>query len=265
MTLTLDSPKLQIVDGNNLVLGRLFRSPEPTTGLRPLLDEVRRCAPYPPIIVFDGAYSRARRQELFPDYKRTRAPLSEDITPAFQLVQELLAFTPAIVVRVPGWEGDDVIATLAREAAARKQPVRVVSEDRDFAQLATDSMIEVSCPLAGVEAAHVHAYKATVGDPADGVKGLKSFGKIAWTRSNRDALAQFLEDYEGDVPSTGVPRELNLPLAAVDWWRANPAKMRTAWAVTALWEVPQDEMLGNVRTGSDRPDILEILLRNHFL
>ncbi len=269
MTLELltDTEQLQIVDGNNLVLERLFRGVEASTGIRPLLREIAACR-QPPIIVFDGPHARRRRLEIMPGYKAGRPvkdTYTDSILPSLALVRELLPFTPAVVVCVSGWEADDVVATLARRSAAQGQRVRVVSNDKDFAQLADHPLIEVTAEVSGVPAAQVHAYKTAVGDTSDNVKGIKGFGEKTWAKCDSAALTQFLEQYEGWVPSTGLPRELGLPLAVQDWWRAYPETVQACWKVTALWDVPADDLLGSVKSGSHRPDIIDTILNQYML
>lgn len=257
--------RLQVVDGNNLVMARLYRDLESFSGVRGLLEEVRACRS-PLIVVFDGAHARRRRLDIFPAYKSRRTDrFSESIQSGLGLVRELLAFTASVTVCVPGWEGDDVVATLARHSAAQGQAVRVVSEDQDFAQLGTDPLIETtaSCPHAAP--AYVHAYKALVGDPSDSIPGLRGFGKTGWAKCNQERVAAFLQEHDGQLPASGVPATLGLPSRATAWWEEHPEEVHQYWRVTSLWEVPAEAMAGCVGAGAPNPAAIEALLSRFML
>src|SRR5262245_29415758 len=79
------------------------------------------------------------RKERYPDYKSTREKLDEELQADFdrsveRIVQLLAAFRVPLLT-VPGYEADDVIATLATKAAAQNLQAVIVSGDKDFYQL----------------------------------------------------------------------------------------------------------------------------------
>jgi DNA polymerase-1 len=90
------------------------------------------------------------RDELVPDYKAGRAETPEDLLPQFSMVREVLGCLAVPVVGVPGFEADDVLATLATEARDRGCPVVVVTGDRDCLQLVEDPYVRVLYNRRGV-------------------------------------------------------------------------------------------------------------------
>src|SRR5262245_2593538 len=79
------------------------------------------------------------RTRTYPEYKSTRTKLSSELQQDFQLaleqIDELLKAFRVPVVTVPGYEADDVIATLAQRFAAGGLQSVIVSGDKDFYQL----------------------------------------------------------------------------------------------------------------------------------
>ena len=79
------------------------------------------------------------RKETFPEYKATREKLSEDLQQDFdrgmQRIASLLEAYRIPVITVPGYEADDVLGTLARQAVEQNVNVVIVSGDKDFQQL----------------------------------------------------------------------------------------------------------------------------------
>jgi len=75
------------------------------------------------------------RHEQFESYKGTRQPLPEPLRPQLARLPELLAAFGVPAHRAPGFEADDVLATLARRLAGTDRAVRVVTGDRDLFQL----------------------------------------------------------------------------------------------------------------------------------
>ncbi|HMO15845.1 MAG TPA: DNA polymerase I [Pirellulaceae bacterium] len=78
------------------------------------------------------------RHEMFPAYKAQRDELPEDIASQIPLVNRLMDAMNIPVIGIPGHEADDIIGTLAEEAAAAGFLVWMVTPDKDFQQLVTD-------------------------------------------------------------------------------------------------------------------------------
>ena len=155
------------------------------------------------------------RHEVFAEYKATREKLSEELQSDFNLgleriVQLLDAFHIPIVT-VPGYEADDVIGTLAKQAAARAMNVAIVSGDKDFQQLVSPHVwllnpgrggsagveehlvgMENASERLGVPPSRVTDYLALVGDTSDNVPGVPGIG---------DKTARELVEQYGDIES----------------------------------------------------------------
>ena len=139
------------------------------------------------------------RTARYPEYKSTREKLDEELQADFDTavtrVGQLLAAWRVPLVAVPGYEADDVIGTLAAQAAARDLQVVIVSGDKDFYQLigprvallnpgrgGPGAVEEVYVDEAnaadrlGVPPRQVADYLAIVGDTSDNVPGVKGIG-----------------------------------------------------------------------------------------
>jgi len=150
------------------------------------------------------------RHETYPEYKATREKLDEQLQQDFdrsvERIVELLAAFRARLVEVEGYEADDVIGTLATQAAGRGLDTVIVSGDKDFYQL-LDERVTLLNPGRGgpaaVEEQHVTLanaaerlgvppertvdYLALVGDSADNVPGVRGVGE----KTAQKLLAEF--------------------------------------------------------------------------
>ncbi len=87
--------------------------------------------------VFDTPHPTFRH-ELYAEYKSTRAKMPEDMAEQLPRVKQLSRAMGCPIIELPGYEADDVIATLAVQAEARGMDVVMVTGDKDFMQLVTD-------------------------------------------------------------------------------------------------------------------------------
>ncbi|MDV7395658.1 5'-3' exonuclease H3TH domain-containing protein, partial [Arthrospira platensis SPKY1] len=81
------------------------------------------------------------RHEMFPEYKANREEQPEDITFAIPYIHAILEGFKIPVVTLDGFEADDVIGTLAKQAEKEGYTVYMVTPDKDFAQLVTDNVL----------------------------------------------------------------------------------------------------------------------------
>ena len=139
------------------------------------------------------------RKETFPEYKATREKLSEDLQADFdrgmERICDLLDAFRIPVLTVKGYEADDVLGTLARQAVERGLNVVIVSADKDFQQLVRPGVwllnpgrggsagveehwvsVENATERLGVPPALVRDYLALVGDSSDNIPGVKGIG-----------------------------------------------------------------------------------------
>jgi DNA polymerase-1 len=78
------------------------------------------------------------RNEIFPAYKANRDATPEDIKIAVPYIKRLLEAYRIPILEIPGYEADDVIGTLARQAAEQGYTAFMMTPDKDFAQLVSD-------------------------------------------------------------------------------------------------------------------------------
>ncbi|HEU5428465.1 MAG TPA: 5'-3' exonuclease H3TH domain-containing protein, partial [Actinocrinis sp.] len=114
-----------------------------------LINVVRDEAPTHLAVAFDVSRATLKRTELFPAYKAQRASSPPEFIGQVELLCELLAALHIPVFRKEGFEADDLIATLATQAADEGFDVSIVTGDRDALQLVTDH-VTVLYPRKGV-------------------------------------------------------------------------------------------------------------------
>jgi DNA polymerase I len=134
------------------------------------------------------------RDEMIADYKAGRAEAPKDLPPQFEMIREVMHALAIPVVEAPGYEADDVLATLATEARDRGCDVVVVTGDRDSFQLIEDPHVRVLYNRRGVsdyslydeagilERCGVPPSKyvmlaALRGDPSDNLPGIPGVGE----------------------------------------------------------------------------------------
>ena len=110
---------------------------------------IREHQPVPLAVAFD-APGETFRDEMVADYKAGRAAAPKALPPQFEMIREVMDALAIPVVEAPGFEADDVLATLATEARDRGCDVVVVTGDRDSFQLMEDPHIRVLYNKRGV-------------------------------------------------------------------------------------------------------------------
>lgn len=102
--------------------------------IRTLWDIISREKPSHLAVAFDLSGPTFRHKE-FPEYKANREAQPEDITNAFPYIEELIKAFNIPIVTVEAYEADDVIGTLAKQAAKEGFDVFMVTPDKDYGQL----------------------------------------------------------------------------------------------------------------------------------
>uniref|UniRef100_UPI003AA8E6F8 5'-3' exonuclease n=1 Tax=Thermophilibacter provencensis TaxID=1852386 RepID=UPI003AA8E6F8 len=95
------------------------------------------------ICAFDKGKPRVR-MEMLPQYKAQRPPMDPALHEQFPMVKELLGALDVPVAELEGWEGDDILGTLARRGEAAGYTMLLFTGDRDMYQLTTDHVKVVS-------------------------------------------------------------------------------------------------------------------------
>ena len=85
-------------------------------------------------VVFDHS-AKTFRNDMFPAYKANRPPLPEDLRPQFPLTRDATRAFNIACIEVPGFEADDIMATLATMAEGAGGSVTIISSDKDLMQL----------------------------------------------------------------------------------------------------------------------------------
>lgn len=192
-----------IIDGSSLLYRAFYAIPHltdaqghPTNAvygfLNMLLKLYGELDPQYVAVAFDKS-KHTFRNDLFDGYKATRKPAPDDLRPQFALIREVLACLGICVLEQEGYEGDDIIGTLARRTAADGYAVAVVTGDRDALQLVTDdvtvyltkkgitNMLAVTPAVMeseyGYTPAQVIDMKALMGDTADNIPGVPGVGE----------------------------------------------------------------------------------------
>ena len=158
-----------------------------------LLDIREQFAPDYLAVVFDAGDS-FRAQE-YPEYKATREKMPDDLRESLGRIRQIVEAFNDPVVELEGYEADDVIGTLARQAAEQGLEAVIVSGDKDFYQLvqphihlmnpgrggasgvAADWVTEQNADEKfGIPPSQVADYLALVGDSSDNVPGARGVG-----------------------------------------------------------------------------------------
>jgi DNA polymerase-1 len=139
------------------------------------------------IVVFD-AKAPSFRHEAYEGYKASRAPTPEDFPRQLALIKELVDLLGLVRLEVPGYEADDVLASLAKKAEKEGYEVRILTADKDLYQLLSDR-IHVLHPEGylitpawlwekyGLRPDQWADYRALTGDESDNLPGVKGIGE----------------------------------------------------------------------------------------
>ncbi|WP_225029472.1 DNA polymerase I [Xinfangfangia pollutisoli] len=138
-------------------------------------------------VVFDYS-SKTFRNEIYPQYKANRPPPPEDLRPQFPLTREATRAFNVACLEVEGYEADDIIASLARQAVEAGGSCTIISSDKDLMQLIRPG-IDMHDPMKnrpigpdevmekfGVTPDKVVDVQALAGDSTDNVPGAPGIG-----------------------------------------------------------------------------------------
>jgi len=199
------SGPLLLLDGMSLAFRAYFALPDTlatSTGIvtnavhgfsSMLVYLIREQRPSALAVAFD-APGATFRDEMNEDYKAGRAETPWLLPPQFDMIREVMAALAIPVIEAGGFEADDVIATLATEAAERKCEVVIVTGDRDSFQLVADPYVRVLYNKRGVSDYSLYdeagilertgvppsryvLLAALRGDPSDNLPGVPGVGE----------------------------------------------------------------------------------------
>lgn len=114
-----------------------------------LEEVVRKEQPTHLAVCFDPPHGVTFRHEAYPEYKAQREKQPEDITLAVPYIKRILDAMKIPMIEREGYEADDVIGTLAREAERQSFVTYMMTPDKDYAQLVTDRILQYRPSLHG--------------------------------------------------------------------------------------------------------------------
>ena len=191
-------PLLLLVDGSSYLYRAFHALPdlrnkagEPTGAIYGVLNMLRRLesdykADYK-AVVFDPR-GKTFRDDWYPEYKAHRPPMPDDLRAQIEPINAAIRAAGWPVLTIDGVEADDVIGTLATQAAAADIETLISTGDKDLTQLVSpkirwfNTMSNELLDEAGVEAKfgvppkRIIDYLALVGDTVDGVPGVQKCG-----------------------------------------------------------------------------------------
>ncbi|MCA8983231.1 MAG: DNA polymerase I [Planctomycetaceae bacterium] len=193
------------------------------------------------------------RSDWYPEYKIHRTEMPEDMVPQIPMLIDVIAGFGIPLVKAPGWEADDVIATLTRQAELAGLQVNIVSSDKDCRQLLGDHVRIFNCRKGeyfgpeelkqtwGIEPRQVIDFQSLVGDAVDNVPGVPLIGPKKAT-----ALLEQFGDLEGVLAHASLAPGKKLQENLVTF--ADQARISQK-LVTLRTDLPLDFELESARVG----------------
>ena len=193
-----------VIDGNSL-MHRAFHAVPPTMNapdgrptnaifgfLNMFLKMIDAFNPDGVVVAFDKGKPRVR-MEMLPQYKAQRPPMDPDLHAQFPMIKELLAALNVPILQSEGWEGDDILGTMARLGEQAGCDMLLVTGDRDMYQLVTEhvnvvstrkglSDVAIMTPESvddlyhGITPALVPDFYGLKGDASDNIPGVPGIG-----------------------------------------------------------------------------------------
>ncbi|MFV8332755.1 DNA polymerase I [Flavobacterium sp. GSP14] len=159
-----------------------------------LMDVIKREKPDHLAVAFDKGGSQLRN-DIFPEYKAHRDATPEAIKIAVPYIQDLLKAMHIPIIEVAGYEADDLIGTIAKQAEKQNYQVYMVTPDKDFAQLVSENIFmykparmgngieiwgipEVLAKFEIERPEQVIDFLGMMGDAADNIPGLPGVGEV---------------------------------------------------------------------------------------
>jgi DNA polymerase-1 len=197
--------QLMVLDGNSLAYRAFFALPTDMTTASGqvtnsvygfcsmLLTLMKDHKPDGVIVVFDRK-EKTFRHEAAPEYKAQREAQPDILYQQMDIIKEMLGVMGIAAIDAAGFEGDDLIATIAEKAEQAGEDLLIVTGDRDTYQLVRDPHIRVLynkrgvsdyalydeagiLERTGVTPAQYSQYAALRGDPSDNLDGVPGVGE----------------------------------------------------------------------------------------
>jgi DNA polymerase-1 len=219
--------KLVLIDGN-AIIHRAFHALPPLNNkdgmptnavygfFMMLLKITEDLKPEYLVVCFDKAAPTFRKQ-LYVGYQATRPKMSDDLSPQFEVIHKALDEAKIKHFEVDGYEADDLIGTISKEAKAKNLQTIIVSGDRDLLQLVNGQVLMLAPIIGmtkmtlfdeikvkekyGLEPWQIVDYKALVGDASDNYPGVNGIGpKTASGLLHKYQTLEGIYEHLGELP-----------------------------------------------------------------
>lgn len=169
------------------------------------------------------------RHELSDAYKAHRPPMDDDLRVQIPYIHEMIEKLGISLIKIDGFEADDIIGTLARNACKQGYPVVISTGDKDMAQLVNDCVIledsfkDKITDVAGVfdkfgvHNTQIADYLTLMGDSSDGIAGIPKVGaktasKLLGEYGNIEGILANLANIKGMVGQKIAEHQDEIPL-----------------------------------------------------
>ena len=206
--------KIAVIDGNSL-MHRAYHAVPPTMNapdgtptnavfgfMSMLFKFIEVASPDGIVCAFDAGKPKFR-MEAMEQYKAQRPPMDDELRVQFPVIESLLESMNIPVVKVQGWEGDDILGTVAARDEAKGYETLLVSGDKDVNQLVTDLTHVVTTKKGitdvviydpatvqekyGIVPSQFPDYLGFMGDSSDNIPGVPGIGP----KSAQKLLSQY--------------------------------------------------------------------------
>lgn len=204
----------------------------PTNAIRGVLNAlgklIKKYNPTHMAVAFDTK-APTFRHELSDAYKAHRPPMDDDLQVQIPYIHELIEKLGIALIKIDGFEADDIIGTLARNACMQGYPVVISTGDKDMAQLVNDCVIledsfkDKITDVAGVfdkfgvHNTQIADYLTLMGDSSDGIAGIPKVGaktasKLLGEYGNIEGILANVANIKGMVGQKIAEHQDEIPL-----------------------------------------------------
>jgi DNA polymerase-1 len=223
--MTTTPKKLYIIDGHAHIYSAYYAPMRPLTGpsgeptkavfvfTTAMLGLIDRAKPDMLVVTMDSK-TPSFRTKMYKEYKAHRPPMPEDLPGQIGRIEQILEAMNIPMLRVDGWEADDLIGTLAREATEKGIDAYICSKDKDMLQLLnqhvvaydikTDTVTDTKAlhEKMGLTPEQIIDMMALQGDAADNIPGVPDVGPktaMEWIKQygSLDELYAHVDEIKG--------------------------------------------------------------------
>ena len=180
-------------------------------------------------VVFDSK-GKTFRNDIYPEYKANRPEMPDELRVQIEPIHEIIRAMGIPLIKEPGYEADDIIGTLAKQAEAEGMSVLISTGDKDFAQLVTPSVTLINTmnnkitdvdgvvEKFGIPADRIIDYLTLMGDSVDNIPGVPKVGPktaVKWLSEygSLDAVIENAENIKGKVGENLRASLMQLPVS----------------------------------------------------